>query len=219
MIVERDVIKLNSGERPKIVGRIDISDPDNEARLLKSGLRFARDAGTPMLLDCLWVLRDHLDAQDWNQLVIDTRSHLLFEGHYPCIPGWHCDFVNRNENGVITPDPEIDKSVRHFICVSHTPTTAFAHNRNFELYDCPPHWREISESINSTKPDIYQIEPGAIYEFDAQEIHKGVPATETGWRWFFRATLFPKGDPRRGDAENKIRKHVQVYLTSEHTGW
>jgi hypothetical protein len=45
-----------------------------------------------------------------------------------------------------------------------------------------------------------------------------MPALESCWRYFFRASLFPKGDDRRGVFKNEKRTQQQVYLELS-TGW
>ena len=47
-------------------------------------------------------------------VVVDSRSHMLMEDWYPCIPGWHVDECPRV---VGIPDPTQKSNVTHFLCV------------------------------------------------------------------------------------------------------
>lgn len=62
---------------------------------------------------------------------------------------------------------------------------------------------------------VSRVESGKLYEFDARDYHRAIPATGSGWRFFLRASVntLTKGPL------NEIRNQVQVYLPSEHLGW
>lgn len=49
----------------------------------------------------------------------------------------------------------------------------------------------------------------------AEDYHRAIPATGSGWRFFLRASV---NTLTRGPL-NEIRNQVQVYLPSEHLGW
>lgn len=170
--------------------------------------------GTQMTAAVLEVLKESLTTEEYENLRIDTKTHMLKPGWYPCIPGWHCDFVNRDANEDIQPDPEIDSQVRHFLVCSNAPTTQFMHDRHVE--SSGEGWKQVDagivDNIHLGYHDLYQVSPTEILEFDAQELHRGMPAKGSGWRYFFRASLFPKGDKRREERENHIRIQQQVYL-------
>lgn len=172
-------------------------------------------------LDVLYHLREVLDQDDFDALRIDTKVHMLKPDWYPCIPGWHCDFVSRDEDGNIQPD-EDDDQIRHFLVCSGGPVTQFIENRLVELSMETPSWQECDRTLNKLvhrgSLRLWQPEPGQILEFNAQELHRGMPARYSTWRWFFRASLFPKGDPRRREFQNKVRTQQQVYLELS-TGW
>lgn len=205
--------------QPRIVGSIDELNPQAETGFLKSSPSFVLKNENGMARQVLEKLRGILSEDDFASLAIDTRKHLLFEDHYPCIPGWHCDFVSRNAEGVIEPNPELDREVRHFLCVVGEPCPELLHIDNLELDISTPHWRQVSQMIEEKGFVGVAINSAEITEIDATTLHRGMPAKKTGWRWFFRATLFPVGDKRRGDVVNELREQSQVYLVSEHTGW
>lgn len=200
-------------------GSIPEKNPEAETGFVKSSAKFVLENTNGMAHDALMKLKRYLTEEEFSRLSIDTRTHLLFRDHYPCIPGWHCDFVSRNEAGIIEPNPELDAKVRHFLVVVGEPCPEFVAGHEIELPIETPHWREVSQAVEAAELPRFAVESGTIYEFDATALHRGMPATKTGWRWFFRATLFPEGDKRNGDFLNKFRKHTQVYLVNEHTGW
>lgn len=221
------MLELNNSH-PKVVGSIDFSKDldiqdirgEREKMIYQGSIGFARELGGSWTGQCLNILKDKLDEQDYKDLRIDTRVHMLKPGWFPCIPGWHTDFIRRSEDGDLQFQPEQDKDVRHFALCSHQPTTIFLRNRNIELED--ENWGDISRDIETRIQkrflNPFQVDPGNLIEFNSLELHKGTKCEQAGWRYFFRATLFPEGDERRGEYANKRRWQTQVY-SPEHKGW
>lgn len=189
---------------------------ENEAQFFQASPKFVCENKdkAPLAYSALRLLGDHLGTQslEYTRLRIDTKVHMLKPGWYPCIPDWHCDFVQRDDNGTLIPDPEKDAETRHFIMVSGTPATQFIRQRKIKLDIETASWedvnRELEKHVTRARYTVFQLQPGGMYEMDAQELHRGLASENACWRWFFRASLFPHGVKRI----NKIRTQQQVYI-------
>lgn len=87
----------------------------------------------------------------------DVKVHMLMPRQYPCIPGWHTDFVPR-VNG-IQKFNLCDLTKPMYMWVSNAPLTEFKHG-----YLTPQTW----------------------YRFNQADEHRGCMASEFGWRGFVR---------------------------------
>lgn len=157
--------------------------------------------------------------------VIDTRVHMLKPGWAPAIPGWHCDAIPRGADGQPDfADPAIP-CIRHFLCVIDAgtgSTTEFLRDAPADFPEPYPGentWAARSRHINKRLAEgvgeVVRAESGVVYEFDCTDYHRAIPATGSGWRYFFRASLFTKS---RGPL-NEIRQQVQVYMPDADMGW
>src|SRR5262249_36308588 len=84
--------------RFSLCGRVPPFTPEQvkaEPTFFAAGIDFARRHGGPITHAVLDALPD-----DWRAagLVIDSRTHLLMPGWFPCIPGWHLDDVPRTRS-------------------------------------------------------------------------------------------------------------------------
>lgn len=151
--------------------------------------------------------------------ILDSRSHMLMPGMFPCIPGWHHDDVKRGEEG--QPDYENMHYKSEHICLLVNASVAPT-----EFIDdvvlvpkIPPGvrvykiWDEVInqrlERIRVIKADTQQY----IY-FDWSTFHRGVMANKSGWRWFCRISW-----NTGREFKNEIRKQVQVYMPDVGHGW
>lgn len=221
---DRDTVVFNKGVVNPL-GRVEFPDElgiqkikeEQERMLYQSSTEFAFENGGEWTNECLEILYEELSTGDWLDLRIDTRVHMLKPGWYPCIPGWHGDFIKRDDNGDLVYRDGIDQRVRHFALCSHSPTTKFLRDRQIEMKKGG--WGHVSRTIED-RGDLepYNIPAGELVEFNSRELHKGTKCEEAGWRYFFRATLFPPEDERRGETMDKIRWQTQVYAP-ENKGW
>lgn len=152
--------------------------------------------------------------------VIDSRVHMLMPGWYPCIPGWHIDDFHRPDGD--QPDYlHLPERMVHVLCVVGGCSRTEFLDRSVALL--PPAkgakvYGDFHQQIEAARlngdVDARAVRPGALVRFGGSDFHRGVPATENGWRWFIRATF---GSSRKPG--NEIRKQVQVYLPAVNAGW
>lgn len=169
----------------------------------------------------LWTFRDEMAAHAaiGYHPVIDTKSVLLMPGQYPCIPGWHCDGVVRQSK---TAQPDLDTLhdlVYHYVATitaggAHVPTELIT--TRIEMPDTPREnvWATVSEFVErpTTAKATTKSRPGCIVRFSRSTLHRGLPATERCWRYFFRLSFYHM------PVMNRIRNQVQVYTDTER-GW
>lgn len=188
----------------------------DEPMFFGADFEYAYDNGGPItraFLECV--------PSNWwiTGMIFDSRSHMLMEGWYPCIPGWHHDDVPRS-----TPtgqpnytNPEYKAEHLLGLVNAHICSTEFLVRQidvadpdiNTTIYEG---WdKQISEF--SCK-NIVNAESGRYYQFDWNTFHQGVPAVANGWRWFGRLSRKTKRP-----VLNEIRKQVQVYLEYPKAGW
>lgn len=65
----------------------------NEPMLFNCDFKHAYDLGGPITGEFLDHIADHLPTED---IVVDSRVHMLMPGWFPCIPGFHHDDVPRS---------------------------------------------------------------------------------------------------------------------------
>lgn len=184
-----------------------------------SALRFGSGLTAALLSEVHRVVSDDV----FGQLRIDTRSHMLMPGWYPCIPGWHCDFMETNGRFQVARSVK-DVATRHFQFVSGGPLPERTTRRHLALStenSCIT-WGAVDKELGALVSDsvaLRTMRAGIIHEFDATELHRGNPHRgEPGhWRWFFRASYFPSGHQHRTFA-NKVRRQAQIYCDI-HEGW
>jgi len=193
----------------------------------------------PMLYDCDWhvaaelggfltssvmgaILRagekefyDMLYADDLHAH-IDTKSVMLMPQFYPCIGGWHCDTVPR-ATGTSQPNLSLMREdIFHYLCV--IPSTPNLSNTEFVMDDMIIDvdenlvWRSVNRAVDTRDKMTMRVGDGDVMRFSQSSIHRGMPATGHGWRYFFRLTFTEK------EPQNKIRHQVQVY-TAPDTSW
>jgi len=202
----------------------DINTLRDEPMFHRADLKFAMEHGGPLTraaLDKLPPLHG-----DW---VIDSRTHMLMPGHYPAMPGWHCDGVPRTldwsqgdpkKASQFQPNlAELDPSVMNFaVTVSDKPNgvslTKYILNSFTVLVEETPStniWSQVSNQVESTLELLdWAADDGKIVRFSMTSLHSAQPAFTQGWRWFFRASP--------GTPANEIRKQTMVYVTHGQ-GW
>lgn len=121
--------------------------------------------------------------------VVDVKTHMLMPKMWPCIPGWHCDFVPRVDG---KPRPDlIDTTQQMFLWVSGDPLPEFR--------------------------DARSVKPEKWVTFDQSDEHRGTASSIHTWRTFIRiapTSLCVPAEPRAW-----IRRHTQVYLNAEDFTW
>lgn len=158
--------------------------------------------------------------------VIDSRTHMLMNGWYPCIPGWHHDDVPRNPSMNNQPDYlNMEYHSRHVMCVVgetampqflNVPVTLdLPENNIYMVWDGLIN-RLIDPQLGGRNAHVWDVPSGKMIAFGWESFHRGMPATQDGWRWFIRATRM---DSTRREIKNEIRAQVQVYLPTLNAGW
>lgn len=213
-----------SCDNHKVVYSYDDSLIENEPMLYRADLKFAVENGgliTKQFLNRL-IETGWLDIQE--NIYIDSRSHMLMKGWYPCIPGWHHDDVPRSRKDGQPNYNDESYFAEHAIMLLNAgiaPTEFIT--GEFQLPDAEEgkilykEWDARVEHLTRISPDLYpktKTRNNIIYFFDARTFHQGTPATHFGWRYFIRATKHSLVS-----AENKIRKNANVYLPEPFAGW
>jgi len=191
----------------------------------------------PMLFNCDFVSAYHLGGaitksflnkvekrfHSIDDLVIDSRVHMLMPGWFPCIPGFHHDDVPRSgrdgQPNYFNPEyksEHILALVNGDIC-----PTEFALGE-IELPDVEDgiyykQWHPmVEQAIENGTLKSWQPKGNAVVYFDWQTFHQGVRAVKNGWRWFGRLSW---NTDRTKKCTNEIRKQVQIYLEHPMEGW
>jgi hypothetical protein len=193
------------------------ADVRDEPMFFSAGTRIAWNEGGA-------ITRAFLQAvpKDWlEDGIFDSRVHMLMEGWYPCIPGFHVDDAPRCDRKDGQPN-HINPSYQAehiFVIVGDCSQTRMLDG---ELVLPEPEdgsgvttYRLWDEQLNASSQGIASwAVSGQLYWFDWQGVHRGSPATKAGWRWFGRIS---RGTPRK--KTNEMRKQVQVYISPINKGW
>jgi hypothetical protein len=187
----------------------------NEPMLFSADYDFAmQNAGV--------ITKSFLKALPRQNIVIDSRVHMLMPNWYPCIPGYHHDDVPREApNG----QPEyINPSYRslHALAIFNGEIcpTEFAIGIS-EFSDPLQHdivykeWhKEVQEKLALKELTKFTAPSNTVIYLDDRTWHQGTAAVGSGWRFFIRASWNTKRE-----VKNEIRKQVQVYLENPMEGW
>ncbi len=177
-----------------------------------------------------------------SNVIVDVKVHMLMAGMCPAIPGWHTDGVPRNDKGdpqgdrgpMLQLQEEIDAAGRaphyHLIVTGeHCPTTFFT-LPNFDWPDAEKPgqnlYKEMTKYVNSILKDknqhwlhqyVKDTQPGQVLSWDWWNIHTGILARTSGWRYLIRVTETDFITPGT-DLRKVIRTQQQVY-TQQEFGW
>lgn len=159
---------------------------EEEPMLFQASVGFARAHGGPLTQALLRDIEHVACTQYLERMRIDTRSHMLMPGWYPCIPGWHCDFMHATSEGVQIPRKSRDAQVQHYMFVSSGPCTEFAKARDVPYSLSEFRWKNVDAALND-KLEGFPIPEQKIVAFDANELHRGTPhrGQPGHWRFFF----------------------------------
>jgi hypothetical protein len=170
---------------------------------------------------------------DWREnIVFDSRVHMLMPGWYPAIPGYHHDDVPRPEIPVgqhfaTAGQPDYDSPryrSEHILALVNAeicPT-------KFAIGECTmpaiPEgdliyraWhKEVIALVESGDLKLIETPDRQLVYFDCETFHTGDKAVTNGWRWFGRVT---RNSDRTKTITNEIRRQVQVYLEFPMEGW
>lgn len=157
----------------------------------------------------------------WHDGIFDSRVHMLMEGWYPCIPGFHVDDAPRCDRKDGQPNHyNPSYKAEHVFAISGDCSLTQLLEGTVTLPEPADGsgittYRMWDELLNAAPQGIvYQAHPNTLYWFNGQSIHRGAAATKSGWRWFGRIS---RGTPRK--PTNELRKQVQVYISPINKGW
>lgn len=213
----------NLGPFPGIIG-----DIKNEPMLFNSSYAFAFENGGNITRSFLSALPDL-----WkDDVVFDSRVHMLMPGWYPAIPGFHHDDVPRPEipvgqHFITAGQPDYDnpryrsEHILGLVNAEICPTV-------FALGSCTMpavedgelvyrKWHlEVERLISEGLLEVVEAPSNKLIYFDCDTFHTGVKARSNGWRWFGRIS---RNTDRAKNTTNEIRKQAQVYLEFPMEGW
>lgn len=188
----------------------------NEPMFFRATREFAyKNGGAPTRL-----FLDNLDAPE--DILIDSRVHMLMTDWFPCIPGYHHDDVERSrEDG----QPNyLDPTYRSkhalilyngIICPTEFAIgdSLFTDPKNHDIIYKEWH-KEVETQLENKKLQLVKAPNNQIVYFDDRTWHQGTQAVDRGFRLFIRATWDSGLKPK-----NEIRRQVQVYMNNPMQGW
>lgn len=210
-------------------GRISNDKIKNETMFFNCDLAFAFDNGGPITRSFIMNLPD-----DWNndQVVIDTRIHMLMPGWYPAIPGYHHDDVPRpdipaGQHFLTAGQPDYDNPrylsehiiglVNADVCPTHFATGRATFSEVPEGKTIYKHWHpEVLRHIEDGNLKQWEAPDRTLLQFNHATWHTGSKAVKNGWRWFGRVS---RNTDRVKKITNEIRVNAQVYLEFPMEGW
>lgn len=189
-----------------------------EPMLFSASVGYAMEQGSSLTREFIRAL-----PEGWREgpTIIDSRTHMLMPGWYPCIPGWHLDDVPRTR-----PDGQPDHEnpeyrAEHVMALWGSASVTSFLTGDIELSEPESGdatysvWHAILEDrIRRGELQEHQALTRRLIFFNWQTFHKGNPATKAGWRFFIRATRNTKRQ-----VLNERRAQVQVYLPAVNAGW
>ena len=191
----------------------------NEPMLFSCSQKAARELGGPITREFL----RHLSLEFlWrNDLIIDSRVHMLMENWWPCIPGFHCDDVPRTlpDNQPNHFDPSYKSNHAMFLINGDICPTEFAIGQG-KLEDIKEgkyykEWHpQILQMLRAGTLQSLSAPSNKIIYFNWQSWHQGTKAVRAGWRFFIRASINTERKPT-----NEVRRQVQVYMENPVEGW
>jgi hypothetical protein len=214
----------------KLLNKFECSESEikKEPMFFNSDYQFAFDNGGEITKAFLSAL-----PNEWkDNVVFDSRVHMLMPGWYPAIPGWHHDDVPRPEiptgqHFITAGQPDYDNpryKAEHIMALVNAeicPT-------KFVLGECEMpaipegeliyrKWHEeVKQLIADNKVQVVDAPNKQLIFFDWQCFHTGDKAVTNGWRWFGRIS---RNTERTSKITNEIRTQVQVYLEFPMEGW
>lgn len=197
------------------------NDIKNEPMLFNCDKKYAFQNGGPITTDFLERL--NLSGGWCDQdIIIDSRVHMLMPGWYPCISGWHHDDVPRTRSDGQPDYVSPAYKAEHCCCVVNSKIAPTEFALGSALFpDIEPGEKYYKKWHPLVEKNLYDgiferipIQDSQLIFFDWETWHQGVPAVGNGWRFFIRATKNTGRKPT-----NEIRRQVQIYLPNPIEGW
>lgn len=193
-------------------------------QLYRCDFEFARAQGSEALNK---ILAQFPTKSEFKYVSIDTRSHMLMAGMFPCIPGWHADDFFRTEE--LGNQPDLDSVHGEAPSIHYMAVLGDCSRTEFVTYDVSffrsmkdiytmighgqPIYKYVDQELDKDKFETTLVEPNNIYSFGPTALHRGSAATHNGWRYFIRVTYSNHREPK-----NEVRYQTQVY-TDGRVSW
>lgn len=166
----------------------------NEPMFFQSDLDFALKNGGPITHAFLSALCK-IEEFSKNEIVFDSRSHMLMEHWFPCIPGYHHDSIIRSRNG--QPNYDVENLATHCMCLINGDVCPTEFALGSSSFDKVPDgeivyktWhKEVERQLNEGILKRFTAPSNQLIFFDWQTWHQGTQAVKFGWRWFGRLNL------------------------------
>lgn len=209
MIFKSDVKELATA--------IVIPDHKEVPQLYRASLEFAKEQGGERFRKLMDQFAELFKDDGYKYTSIDTRTHMLMTGMYPCIPGWHCDDFYRPGGGqpdLVNVEKEASQ-VHYLICIGDCSLTEFA-VEDLELpspHELPtekPMYFYYDKALEEKPFFSMNVKENTIYSFGPLAFHRGQAATKNGWRTFIRVTR-----SNHRDNKNEIRYQSNVYIRGD----
>ena len=220
--------KPNLQELQPFATEISNDEIKKEPMFFNCDLQFAYENGGAITKSFI----DNL-PNDWKEnVVFDSRVHMLMPKWYPAIPGWHHDDVPRpiiptGQHFITAGQPDYDnpsyqsEHIMGLVNADFCPTQYI--NTECTMPAIPDgeliyrKWHtEIEKLIKENKVEVIESKDRTLIYFDCNTFHTGIGARSNGWRWFGRVS---RNTDRVNKITNKIRVNCQVYLEFPMEGW
>lgn len=212
----------------------------NEPMLFNARGDWAYVNGGPITRDFLEAFLIDNPELSLEDVVFDSRVHMLMPGWFPCIPGFHHDDVPRlrkdgqpwyaeNEiarawSSMYVIDPRGLYRSKHAmgmvgddICRTQFALGEAKFTPVSEGNVLYRQWHpEVERHLSFGHLEDWSAPMHQLVYFDDRTWHQGVEATGSGWRWFGRASW---DTDRVKNVTNEIRRQVQVYMANPMEGW
>lgn len=191
----------------------------NEPMLFNCDCATARKIGGPLTQAYLDVLPpEFINAKDF---IVDSRVHMLMEGWWPAIPGFHHDDVPRTRADKQPNYNNPEYKAEHVMALigDCCPTEFAIGTTKFPEVEIGGKYYKVWHPIvleQIKRGELRSVEApvNKLIFFDWQTWHQGTAAKKNGWRWFARGTKNTERKPT-----NELRRQVQVYLEIPMEGW
>ncbi len=204
----------------KLIKRCDVGQVqiNKLPQLYRASMEFAQAQGNPELNRLLEMFNI---TGKYKYVSIDTRSHMLMKGMFPCIPGWHCDDFYRPDTYELHGQPDLENVDTNAPAIHHLMVLGDCSRTEFLLEDAEfpdtkdlhrefgtehPVYYHYDRMLEESKPATIHVEPNAIYTFGPTAFHRGQDAQHNGWRCFIRVTESNHRSPK-----DEVRYQTQVY--------
>jgi hypothetical protein len=146
---------------------------------------------------------------------VDVRLQHLQKGHYPAIPGWHCDYV---PCGVYDGCPNFSAIDPQAFSVAITLSTEVGGVSLTEfvidpikprIFTADDVYRDLDEQVTRIVHRTLLINDGVFVKYTPKTIHRATETHRRGVRMVFRFTMCSKPP-----VLNELPKQQQVYIVA-----